>query len=131
MTALPDKNNDAFRKILNRELLERPSANFADSVLNKVCLIPSPVFKYEPVISAKGWIGIVVLIVFLCCLGLFGNNTSTSGVDKLTDTLHTGTTIIQNFTTGTFTALLTLAAMAVLILLTADSVYRRSRLTAI
>lgn len=131
MTVLPDKNKDEFRKILNRDLLEQPSAQFADSVLNKVGLKPSPAFKYEPVISVKGWIGIGVLIVFLSCLGLFGNNTSTTGIDKFTDTLHTGTAIIQNFTAGSFTALLTLAAMAVLILLTADSVYRRSRLTAI
>ena len=130
MTTLPDKSNDPFRKIVNRELLEQPSLNFTDAVLNKVGLKPSVVFKYEPVISIKGWIGIGIMFIFLCYIGLSGNDSSAPGVGNITETLHSGTSIIQNFTAGTFTALLTLAAMAALLLLTADSVYRRSRLHA-
>jgi hypothetical protein len=132
MMHLPEKNKDPLRKIVSSEMLDQPPAQFTASVMGRLGLSVSPSIKYEPVISLRGWLMIGIVFITLCILGLSGTDSpeSFSGIDQFRNSVRYSTTVFENLFAGSFTIILTVSAMAVLLLFAADGLYRRSRLQA-
>lgn len=78
----PNKNNieDFTKFIMNEARLEKPSADFVDSVMGKISLETRPVIKsvYKPLISISSWFIIAVIIVAFCAYLISGNSNQSS-----------------------------------------------------
>jgi len=78
----PNKNSieDFTKFIMNEARLEKPSADFVDSVMGKISLETRPVIKsvYKPLISISSWFIIAVIIVAFCAYLISGNSNQSS-----------------------------------------------------
>ncbi len=130
MNQLPDKNNDTLRKLISNSQLEEPSAQFTASVMNKIGIAPAAVIRYEPVISRKGWVMIVLITLLIVYLALAGSATESSygATLRLHDAIQQTTTVMSTLLSGSIALLFALASLAVLVLFGVESWYRQARL---
>ncbi|MBL0342545.1 MAG: hypothetical protein IPP71_17575 [Bacteroidetes bacterium] len=134
MKQLPNKNEDLLKKMLSNDLLEQPSAHFTSDVLGKLGISTATnSIKYEPVISKNGWIliGIIIGSILWFALSNF-TSTSEAGFSSLiiNQTLSKTNGFIRLFTDDSFVLLISILSIAVFMLVSAESVYRQSRLKA-
>ncbi len=131
MNQLPNKKNDPLKKLISNSMLEQPSDQFTASVMGKLGIAPAPVvIRYEPVISRNGWIFIAALAGILIYLALSGSATEsfTSKTLIMQSALQQGTSAIGSIFSGSIVLLTTMAALAIFMLVGAESWYRRNRL---
>ena len=131
MNQLPDKKRDPLKKLIGQDMLEQPSINFTSDVMSKLGMAPASAgIRYEPVIPAKGWIfiGLIAALLIYLALSMPTSESIISNSGMVQVTLHQTTSIFEKLFTGSFMVMLTIAAAAVLILFSADSWYRQSRL---
>ncbi len=131
MNYLPEKNKDPLKKLLRNEKLEQPSLNFTTNVLDKLGIAPpTPSVKYEPVISKKGWFLISAVVISILWMALTGSSGSTvlSKSTVVDDALGKTTSIFLSLTDNSFVFMICMLSIAVFMLVSAESLYRQSRL---
>lgn len=71
--------NDILKKAIERELIKKPSASFTDEVMDAI-FAQNTVPAYQPLISAKGWvvIGVVMISVIAMVLSVMPNSANNS-----------------------------------------------------
>jgi uncharacterized membrane protein YdbT with pleckstrin-like domain len=131
MNQLPDKKNDPLKKLISKNMLEQPSDQFTASVMGKLGIAPAPAgIRYEPVISAKGWIFIALVTGLLIYLALSGSATESfsSKTIMVQSVMQQGTSFFEQLFSGSVMALIAIATLAIFLLSGAESMYRRSQM---
>ncbi len=70
-----NKSDDFLKEVFKEQGLEQPSTSFLDGVMDAVALQNKR--SHQPLISKKGWIGVVVMLVVLIAMSFF-STTNTS-----------------------------------------------------
>jgi len=131
MNQLPDKHKDPLKKLISNKMLEQPSDQFTASVMGKLGIAPSPVIiKYEPVISRKGWFLIASISFMLIYLALSGSTTESFDTKAVLvqSAIEQSAALIDNVFSGSVALLLAIGTLAAFLLLSAESIYRRTQL---
>ena len=131
MNNLPDKKNDSLGRLINPSLLEEPSSQFTFDVMNKLGIntAVAPI-KYEPVISKKMWMLIAACTGIIFYLALSGSTEGSFNhqIMLVQSTIDRSSLLITKLFSGSFAALLTMAAAAIFVIAGVDSWYRNYRL---
>mgnify|MGYP001818773285 CR=1 FL=1 len=73
MNKKQNQDKDPFRSLIGSNgLLEDVPSGFTDKVMERIGIQTSPLFKYQPVISVRAWVGVGLSMLLLF---IFGANT--------------------------------------------------------
>lgn len=126
MEQLPKKNKDVLGKLIKSTPLEKPSPDFTLNVMNKLGIQYSvESVKASPIISAKGWIFIGILISTIIGMVFLEPSNSQSSITGTI--INSAESVIGPLFKSSFMMYLAILSFSVFLLTGADALFRRSR----